>query len=281
MSGLLLIQLILETSHPYYFKYFFEYMLSLKRLSIKLVNNSIFFFIFVILNLKKLSNLSYVHFYFKFTYLTGGGSSQASAPPKFVDQDPPPVDASKAPGYRGTAVCSPVSSKTSSNSTTPPTIPIVSSAGYQNYTEQKSQPLPPIGSNIIHSRPVTQTNQNDISGGHFYANNELPTRSMQHLTISDTSNIYKGVTTSFTDNNSILNDGSLLQQYHASNSMQHMNFSQSQQVIQPAVSMSRLNPKAPDFSSSLHSVSLKQSTPSYNGYPVNNQNNSSIYPMGK
>ena len=41
------------------------------------------------------------------------------------------VDAAKAPGYRGTAVCSPVSSKTSSNTTTPPTLPLAPGSSFQ------------------------------------------------------------------------------------------------------------------------------------------------------
>nr|CAD7425874.1 unnamed protein product [Timema monikensis] len=49
---------------------------------------------------------------------TGPGQGVSNA--KFECVPPPQADAAKAPGYRGTAVCSPVSSKTSSNSTTPP-----------------------------------------------------------------------------------------------------------------------------------------------------------------
>lgn len=41
------------------------------------------------------------------------------------------MDASKAPGYRGTTVCSPVSSKTSSNSTTPPSLPLPPGTSFQ------------------------------------------------------------------------------------------------------------------------------------------------------
>lgn len=57
-----------------------------------------------------------------FAAVTGGSTSQNPVGQnKFIDQEPPQiVDLSKAPGYRGGTVCSPVSSKTSSNSTTPP-----------------------------------------------------------------------------------------------------------------------------------------------------------------
>lgn len=208
-----------------------------------------------------------------FAAVTGGGTTQTSSQPKFIDQEPPlQVDASKAPGYKGNAICSPVSSKTSSNSTTPPNIP-----GYPCYQEpMKTQTLPPIGTNIMHNRPASQTNQND----HFYGNSDLPTRSLQHLTHSDT-NIYKSGTSSFSDTTAtILNDTQhLLPSYHQSNAMQHMNFSQSQpQPTQPAVSMSRLNPKAPDFSSSLHS--LPKQPQIFNGY-MGNQNNNGLFQFGK
>ncbi|KAK9744180.1 Ankyrin repeats (3 copies) [Popillia japonica] len=246
-----------------------------------------------------------------------GGNTQATNPPKFIDTETPPVDAAKAPGYRVMSVASPVSSKTSSNSTTPPNISLSSGNNYQNYSESKSQPLPPIGSNIIYSRPSSQSNQNDISSSHFFSTSELPSRSMQHLTHSDTNlyksgffstselpsrsmqhlthsdtNLYKSGNTSYSDTPGILsmasNEAHLLQPFHHMNSMQHLNFSQPQQSSSQSnlpVTMSRLNPKAPDFSSSNVHNMPKQSVHLYNGgnpsgYPVGNQNNS-IYTIGK
>lgn len=220
-----------------------------------------------------------------------GGNTQASNTPKFIETETPPVDASKAPGYRVMSVASPVSSKTSSNSTTPPNISLTSGTNFQNYSESKSQPLPPIGSNIIYSRPSSQSNQNDMNSSHFFSASELPSRSMQHLTHSDT-NLYKSGNTSYSDTPGILSmastEGHLLQQYHHINSMQHLNFSQPQQSSSQSnlpVTMSRLNPKAPDFSSTnVHNLP-KQSVHLYNGgnpsgYPVGNQNNS-MYTIGK
>lgn len=212
----------------------------------------------------------------------GGGNSQANSQPKFMEQEPPPVvDASKAPGYRGTAVCSPVSSKTSSNSTTPPTMPQIPAPAYQAYNEQKSQTMPMMGS--MHNRPVSQTSQNDIPSTHYFSSNDIPaSRNMQHLSHSE-SNLYKGVN-SFSDSNNMLNmnaaEGPLLQQFMTSNTnMPHLGYSQSQQQVnQPAVTMSRLNPKAPDFASSLphHSMPIKPQPPIFNGgfqmspnYPLN------------
>lgn len=224
-----------------------------------------------------------------FAAVTGGSTVQASAPPKFIEQEPPQVDASKAPGYRGTAVCSPVSSKTSSNSATPPNMPLASGAGFQCFQEPlKSQPLPPIGSTIMHNRPASQSNQNDLTSSHFYSTSDIPSRSMQHLTHSDT-NLYKSGSSTFSDTNTMLNmgsgDGHLLSSYHQSSAMQHMSYSQPQQTTQgsslPAVSMSRLNPKAPDFSSTVHSMPSKQSTQMYNGYNVGSQNSNGMFSMSK
>ncbi|KAF5300066.1 hypothetical protein FQA39_LY11258 [Lamprigera yunnana] len=221
-----------------------------------------------------------------FAAVTGGASSQAP-PNKFVDNDPPPqVDASKAPGYRGGSMCSPVSSKTSSNSTTPPSLPLSSGSNYQSYPEQpKNQQLPPIGTNIMHNRSVTQTNQHDLSSNHYYGNPELSSRSM-HLAHSDT-NLYKTGSNSYQESMNMLNIPSenqqhLLSSYHQSNSMQHLNYSQSQQQsvqisATSVVSMSRLNPKAPDFS--VHTMSNKPPQ-MYNGYTMNNQN-SSLHGLNK
>lgn len=215
-----------------------------------------------------------------FAAVTGGNNNnsnnQINIPPQFIDEQPQQVDASKAPGYRGTAVCSPVSSKTSSNSTTPPNMPL--SSTYQAFPEQK--PLPPIGS-TIYSR--NQSNPNELSSTHYYANTDLPSRSV-HMAHTD-GGLYKSGVTNYNENNAVLNmssnDTQPIMQYHQGNTLQHLNFSQSQQPLtQPVVSVSRLNPKAPDFSSTLHTMPTK-SHQIYNGYQVNNQSNSGIYPIAK
>lgn len=167
-------------------------------------------------------------------------------------------------------------------------MPIPSGAGFQCFQEPlKSQTLPPIGSTIILNRPASQSNQNDISNPHFYTPSDIPSRSM-HMTHSDT-NIYKSGASTFSEANTMLNmssgDGHLLSSYHQSSAMQHMNYSQPQQQTTqgtslPAVSMSRLNPKAPDFSSSVHTMPSKQGAQIYNGY-VGNQNSNGMFSMGK
>ncbi|XP_023310968.1 ankyrin repeat domain-containing protein 17 isoform X5 [Anoplophora glabripennis] len=182
-----------------------------------------------------------------FAAVTGGGNSQSMVQHKFIDQEPPPqVDASKAPGYRGGAVCSPVSSKTSSNSTTPPNISVNNT--YQTYQEQgKSQNnLPPIGSSVVHNRPPVSQNNPDYFG-----------------------ELFKTGSSNIPNMLSLNNEGHLLQSF---NQIQNLNFSQPQpQVnIQQSASMSRLNPKAPEYSS--YSMQNKPAPHMYNGYQMNNQN---------
>ncbi|KAJ8920471.1 hypothetical protein NQ315_005339 [Exocentrus adspersus] len=183
-----------------------------------------------------------------FAAVTGGSSSQSMVQHKFIDQEPPPqVDASKAPGYRGGTVCSPVSSKTSSNSTTPPNISVNNS--FQSFQEQtKSQAtLPPIGSNVVHNRPPVSQNSTDYFG-----------------------DLFKTGSSNIPNMLSLNNEGHLLQSTF--NQIQNMNFSQPQpQVnIQQSASMSRLNPKAPEYSS--YNMQNKPAPHMYNGYQMNNQN---------
>ncbi|XP_068908725.1 ankyrin repeat domain-containing protein 17 isoform X12 [Tenebrio molitor] len=198
-----------------------------------------------------------------FAAVTGGSNSQTVMQPKFIDQDPPQmVDVSKAPGYRGGTVCSPVSSKTSSNSTTPPNIS-ASSASFQVYPEpSKNQPLAPIGSNI--GRPQVSS-QNDSA--HFY------------------SEIFKSGSANIPHNMlNMTNEGQLLQSaYHPNNSLKNLNYAQSQQTNMPlAVSMSRLNPKAPDFASTVYNaMPTKQGPQMYNGFPMPGQNNNALYSGAK
>ncbi|XP_064212242.1 ankyrin repeat domain-containing protein 17 isoform X4 [Tribolium castaneum] len=166
-----------------------------------------------------------------YSSVASGANPQNVIPAKFMDQDPPQVvDVSKAPGYRGGTVCSPVSSKTSSNSTTPPNIS--ASSSFQVYPEPaKTQPLPPIGSNI---RPQP-TSQNDNFYSEFFKSSNIP-----HM----------------------LNDTQLLQSYP-----KNLNYPQPNM---PLASVSRLNPKAPDFSSTVYNAMPKQPQ-LYNGFiPSNN-----------
>lgn len=90
------------------------------------------------------------------------------------------MDASKAPGYRGTTVCSPVSSKTSSNSTTPPSLPLAPGSTFQGagvfsaaqcvpHTSgtvitmpAKQPPLQATHSGLAVARPVSNSNTLDM-----------------------------------------------------------------------------------------------------------------------
>lgn len=225
-----------------------------------------------------------------FAAATGGGiSSQNSSvinSTKYMNIEPPQVDASKAPGYRGNTVCSPVSSKTSSNSTTPPSLPLAPGSGYHNFPDQSKtqaiQSLSGIGLNRPLSRPgldlhsagsVGQSNPIDLTSSHFvnrshmYPNNEMPVRSGGQ---ADSSNLYKSASSSNFTPDSTTNLLKMVpgdQQHHnlmfnmqQPNMQHHMSYSQSQQTGQVnnnnTVSMSRLNPRAPDFS--LHNMSNKQ-----------------------
>lgn len=76
-------------------------------------------------------------------------------------------------------------------------------------------------------------------------------------------------------------DGQLLQSnYHPSNSMKNLPYAQSQQAN--IANSSRLNPKAPDFSSTVYNAIPPKQTPQmYNGFPMPNQTNVQIYTGAK
>ncbi|XP_030756084.1 ankyrin repeat domain-containing protein 17 isoform X3 [Sitophilus oryzae] len=182
-----------------------------------------------------------------FASVASSGSSQNTTQVKFIDQEPPPqVDITKAPGYRGVAVCSPVSSKTSSNSTTPPTLSAASYQGYQEATKSQNA-LPPIG-----SRPqVSQSGPGDFMP---FMDFNKPGATLPNL---------MGLGT---------NEAHLLQ--NTFNPIQSLNFSQPQPPvnIQQSASMSRLNPKAPEYSGSAYS-SMQNKSGMYNGFQIQMQNN--------
>lgn len=225
-----------------------------------------------------------------FAAITGGNTSHSPAATTFAESDRPmQVDASKAPGYRGTTMCSPVSSKTASS--TPPNLPIVAVSSYSGYQEQhKNQQLPPIGT-LLHNRNSVPSNPSDISHNLYFAGGDIgSSRSMAHLVHSET-NLYKTGSTGFQEVSAanMLNMPVSDSQQHLlpyqNNPIQHLAYSQPQQQQQQqasqigstSVSMSRLNPKAPDFSA--HFMSNKQ--PMFN-YPLaNNPSNSNLHNLGK
>ncbi|XP_022906707.1 ankyrin repeat domain-containing protein 17 isoform X2 [Onthophagus taurus] len=180
-----------------------------------------------------------------FAAVTGGGGSGNQPVAPFIDPETPTVDASKAPGYRGTTVSSPVSSKASSNSTTPPNLNLPTNPNFN----QSNQALPPIGTNILHStRPSSQTNQND-----YFSASELTSRNIPHLAHSDT-NLYKRQNKNYptamnTIALSLSNDPQIL---HSNLNFSQPQLASSQNLPPQPPTISRLNPKAPDFSSSVH-----------------------------
>ncbi|CAH0553399.1 unnamed protein product [Brassicogethes aeneus] len=198
-----------------------------------------------------------------FAAVTGGGSNAQSAASQniFTNEPPPQVDVAKAPGYRGVAVCSPVSSKTSSSSSTTP--PNISAAiNYQQvYQEQppKNQNLPPIGSNLQHHARAPGAQNSTANEMHeFFAKNSTSIGNVTTMLSSSSSDHF---------------------QYIA-----QMNFSQPQsQTNMQSVSASRLNPKAPDFSSGYNTkptgASQQQQQQMFNGaFPINqNHTNNNMY----
>ncbi|XP_044757341.1 ankyrin repeat and KH domain-containing protein 1 isoform X3 [Coccinella septempunctata] len=206
-----------------------------------------------------------------FAAATGNSNVQAaSAGPKFIAQDlPPQVDASKAPGYRGGTTSSPISSKTNSNSTTPPNM---SAASYTQYHDaQKAQHLSHMTNAIL--RP--QSSQNNIP-------NEMQATSNYYGELFNQGGAVSSIS------NPVLNlgkDSHLIPSYNQptqTSTGRNQNYSQS---TQPIVSMSRLNPKAPDFSSSLYSVSNKlphqqQQAPLFSAYSMDSTNPMHFVPKG-
>lgn len=162
------------------------------------------------------------------------------------------MDASKAPGYRGTTVCSPVSSKTQSSSSTPPSMPVnplVQGQGYSNYSPPEPQPpaQPLAVARPEYTRPVYAEYTPDHS-----------TALLKMVPANENS-------------------------YHS------MSYSQPQATT--TVTMSRLNPRAPDFSSSIkpppsQQAPLYSQAPPPTTYmppppPILANNNVISFPIGK
>ncbi|XP_019763189.1 ankyrin repeat and KH domain-containing protein 1 isoform X1 [Dendroctonus ponderosae] len=186
-----------------------------------------------------------------FASAAGGGNSQSTAQQhKFIDQEPPPqVDITKAPGYRGAAVCSPVSSKTSSNSTTPPNLSGANSFPIYQEATKPQNTLPPIG-----SRP--HNTQQEFSPFMDYSK---PPSTLPLLSLGN-----EGV--------------KLLQNINT----MPLNFSQAQPQVnmqQPSginqrSTLSNLNPGALEYPGGYNSIPNKNVVPPlYNGYPMNMPNN--------
>ncbi|XP_063991503.1 ankyrin repeat domain-containing protein 17 isoform X4 [Diachasmimorpha longicaudata] len=236
-----------------------------------------------------------------FATVAGGGSSATStAPPnKFIDSAPPQADASKAPGYRGTAMCSPVSNKQTSNpgasAINQGVSPGIHNPSIQpqfqsniNYIEgNKSTGLAvtrPVMNQQNIELPVSMGQFNrypdiasrNVQGGH--QQRDMPPQSQSAPPVQERQQENQGQQhimpsssqanmEMFKSNNggfdpSINNVNSSLLKMVPNEGQQHLlpfhphmqNFSPSSQSgsVNTTVSMSRLNPRAPDFSSSLH-----------------------------
>ncbi|XP_070515069.1 ankyrin repeat domain-containing protein 17 isoform X3 [Cardiocondyla obscurior] len=234
-----------------------------------------------------------------FATVAGGGvSSNTNSGPSTAkfDSSPPQVDASKAPGYRGTAMCSPVSSKPGSTNNAAANVIGTAISGsvhnnpiqpaqFQSSTNYNEHPLPnkPPGSLAV-ARPVISQNidmgagmtaqfrpavfQGDLTTRnattHQPAAHVIPSTSQPPLDVSlfKTANSSGGGNYEHPNVNSNLlkmmpNDtqsgtGHSLLPFHPHMQSFAQTIAPSASVINTTVSMSRLNPRAPDFSSSLH-----------------------------
>lgn len=221
-----------------------------------------------------------------FATVAGGGVSvnTSGASPKFMETAPPQVDASKAPGYRGTSMCSPVSSKSNSSSSAPGNTMNsgVSPSGAPNPIQPphiqssityNEHPLPnKAPGSLAVARPIMSQQNIDIGANIAQFNRpvyqtEITSRNPppHHVMASSSQGmdvgLFKGNNTGYDHpnvNSSLLkmvpNEG---QPAHTIISF-HPHMQSFTQTIAPSVtvnttvSMSRLNPRAPDFSSSLH-----------------------------
>lgn len=241
-----------------------------------------------------------------FAAATGNNVSQTATSHKFIDNDTPQVDASKAPGYRGATVCSPVASK---SSTTPPSL-----SNYQNYEKQSVQSVQPpqqVHSGLAVARPISRPPTSvptsmdvnlDLNSQPAYSNRNMYQPSMQpHL--EGAQNLYKpAVSVGYNSSEANMlkmvpseNQQLMHQSFHHHQSIPHHIGSYSQpppqQPPQPpqqvstssntsTVTMSRLNPRAPDFSSSLHNLTNKHSNNQQQSTPSSNMFNTSGYHPG-
>lgn len=231
------------------------------------------------------------------------------------------MDAAKAPGYRGAAVCSPVS-KTRSSSTTPPSMPLTPGTTYQNVSTFAPEQCLPISSGgsitMTAKQPQVQTphnfNTNRISNsdtielmnastvpglgvvgqqspfpnrGIFPGSNAMPHSVIQppsQNTLERTPIYNSTYVTDHQNTLKLVPSGNEQQpgQPHVIPSFQHhghhlnfqvqpsvgMSLPSTQPNTNTTVSMSRLNPRAPDFS--IH-LANKQQAPQPSTQPPQQQ----------
>lgn len=208
-----------------------------------------------------------------FAAATGNSNVQnVSSASKFIAQDlPPQVDAAKAPGYRGGSTSSPILSKNNSNSTTPPNISVPSFTQY--HEPPKAQHMSHMTNPILRPQPSQTSHPVELQagGGNYYG--ELFN---QGVAVSGISNPVLAIG----------KEPHLIPSYNQPSTSVGRNQNYGQQTSQPVVTMSRLNPKAPDFSSSLYSVSGKlphqqhqqQQAPLFGPYSMESSNHLHFVP---
>ena len=242
-----------------------------------------------------------------FATIAGAGISNSTTTTsnKFIDSNPIEVDASKAPGYRGTSVCSPTSNKSNNSnnmcnssislgpvSTVSNSIqPITAQSSVKFATDHASMKSSP---SLVIARPIVQQKNVDINVANitpfnrpvFHSNmdssqNILGNHKSCNVTPISQSNIEINM---FSENtvayeNQNLNSNLLRIVPEGQSTVQSMlpipqhiqNYPQTASpsaTVTTTISMSRLNPRAPDFSSSLHINNKSQVTMFNAGTPM-------------
>jgi hypothetical protein len=211
--------------------------------------------------------------------------------PPFIESEPPvQVDASKAPGYRGNSINSPVSSKTSSNSATPPTtVPQQPTISNVNVAVGGGPPSNIVnGSQQQQQQQQQQSNNQTVTAPSYGEMNVIKSigQGPNPLAVQRPSN--NGSSNNNNNNNRTMDfcratnlfeplySNDAMQSQSQFNAQQHNNNNFGMTTAQQP-SMSRLNPKASSFSNTVvgsGGVSSSGKMPS-NQYGGNSYNNMS------
>ncbi|XP_031786075.1 ankyrin repeat and KH domain-containing protein mask isoform X6 [Nasonia vitripennis] len=230
---------------------------------------------------------------------TGISVSSSTAPSNtFIDTSSMEVDASKAPGYRGTSMCSPTSNKSSANnagnstvttsslnSTASSPVQQVNIQSSVNYTGTHTSIKSPVNLSSTKPHVTPKSMEMDVASippfirPVFHGNIDTSqgiTGGLKTCTISAIShnnleaNIYNESNIGYENQNLNSNLLNIIPNENQTNNQSilpiHQHIQSYPQTVAPSsvvtttISISRLNPRAPDFSSSMHLNSKPQAT---------------------
>ncbi|OXU32165.1 hypothetical protein TSAR_012294 [Trichomalopsis sarcophagae] len=230
---------------------------------------------------------------------TGISVSSSTAPSNtFIDTSSMEVDASKAPGYRGTSMCSPTSNKSSANnagnstvttsslnSTASSPVQQVNIQSSVNYTGTHTSIKSPVNLSATKPHVTPKSMEIDVTSitpfirPVFHGNIDTSqgiTSGLKTCTISAIShnnleaNIYNESNVGYENQNLNSNLLNIIPNENQTNNQSilpiHQHIQSYPQTVAPSsvvtttISISRLNPRAPDFSSSMHLNSKPQAT---------------------